>query len=445
MRQNRQIPLRQNNSMKKGKVKIAAVILAAGKDKIMGSDSPNVLNEICGKPFLYYSLKTLKELSGCIGDFAELESISVVVGYGADKVKAAFKNDNINWVYQKEPEGSGRVLTELESSLRGLKGLVLFLCGDAPLMASETLKELIGVHLNAPESKGAILTCKLDDPAGCECVIKDKKGIVNKIIDDARATAGQKKINEIGTGAFVFDSQIFDALIESKTHLRKNENDLTDIIDAQVKKGDKFLVYSGNAQECLSISNYGGLDTARRLMSGKIINAHIHNGVTVIAPENTYIEEGVQIGDGAIVYPFTVIHSGVLIGRNCHVGPFSHLRSGTILHDGAEVGNFTETKKTQLGRNSKAKHLSYLGDAVIGANVNIGAGTITANYDGVKKDQTIIEDGASTGSGTILIAPVKMGKNTKTGAGAVIAKGKNVSDGETVVGIPARVLKRSHK
>jgi bifunctional UDP-N-acetylglucosamine pyrophosphorylase/glucosamine-1-phosphate N-acetyltransferase len=171
----------------------------------------------------------------------------------------------------------------------------------------------------------------------------------------------------------------------------------------------------------------------------------IKGGVKIISPENTYIEDGAEIGKGTVVYPFTVIHSDVLIGCGCKVGPFSHLRSGTVLEDGAEVGNFTETKKTRLGRRSKAKHLSYLGDADIGADVNIGAGTITANYDGARKERTIIEDGASTGSGTVLVAPVKMGRNSQTGAGAVVTKRRDVMRGKTVAGIPARPLEKTRR
>lgn len=181
------------------------------------------------------------------------------------------------------------------------------------------------------------------------------------------------------------------------------------------------------------------------LMNRPMIRKMAKEGVKIISPAQTYIEPGAQIGRGTVVYPFTVIHSGVKIGRGCKVGPFSHLRDGTVLEDGAEVGNFTETKKTILGRRSKAKHLSYLGDAVIGADVNIGAGTITANYDGVRKDRTVIESGASTGSGTILVAPVKMGRNSSTGAGAVVTRGKDVVGGKTVVGIPARPLKKMRR
>ena len=209
------------------------------------------------------------------------------------------------------------------------------------------------------------------------------------------------------------------------------------------KKIKGFL--AENPAECLGVNTQNELNTAGAIMRQRIVNDFIKGGVTIVAPENTYIEEGVAIGRDTLIYPFTVIHSNVVIGSGCEVGPFSHLRGGTVLEDGAEIGNFTEAKKTRLGRYSKAKHLSYLGDAIIGDNVNIGAGTITANYDGVHKEQTVIEDGASTGSGTILVAPVKMGKNSRTGAGAVVTRGKSVANGETVVGIPARPLANPDK
>ena len=165
-------------------------------------------------------------------------------------------------------------------------------------------------------------------------------------------------------------------------------------------------------------------------------------GVTIVDPSTTFIETNVEIGTDTIIHPFTVIRRNVKIGRQCEVGPYSHLRSGTVLEDFSEVGNFVEVKKMRLGSHSKAKHLSYLGDATIGKNVNIGAGTITANYDGKEKHPTTIEDGCSTGSGTVLVAPVKMGKNSKTGAGAIVTKGQDVAEGDTVVGVPAKSIKK---
>lgn len=415
-------------------MKVAAVVLAAGKGTRMVSDRPKVLQEICGKPLLYYTLKALKELGG-------LEKIYVVVGHERDKVKDAFKDEKVAWVNQDQLKGSGHALDMTRSFLKGFDGLILVLCGDTPLMSAGLLRDLIQAHLDLPKTAATILTCELDNPAAYGRMVRDRKGNVTGIVEAKEATGKQKKIKEINSGTYVFSNAVFGALDKVKPNSVNGEYYLTKVIDILAREGKKIKGFlAENPAECLGVNTQSELNTAGAIMRQRIINDFIKGGVTIVAPENTYIEEGVAIGRDTLIYPFTVIHSNVIIGAGCEVGPFSHLRSGTILEDGAEIGNFTEAKKTRLGRHSKAKHLSYLGDAIIGDNVNIGAGTIMANYDGVRKEQTVIEDGASTGSGTILVAPVKMGQNSKTGAGAVVTKGRNVANGETVVGVPARVL-----
>lgn len=432
--------------MNEGLVKVSAVVLAAGKGTRMLSGYPKVLHEICGKPLLYYTLKLLKSLDDAIRESGKLNGIYAVVGYESDKVKNIFRNDDVHWVTQEKLLGTGNALIVTQSSLKDVDGIILIVCGDTPLLTAETLRKLIQVHIDSPKSAATILTCQLDNPAGYGRILKDKRGRVKGIIEEREANETQKRIKEINTGTYIFNSSIFKTLEKIKPHSRNGEYYLTDAIEILAKEGENIKTYlQENASECLGVNTYDELNVVSKLMRQGIINELIQKGVVIVSPENIYIEEGVTIGKGTIIYPFSVIRSNVKIGERCQIGPFSHLRGGTVLEDGAAVGNFTEIKKTRLGINSKAKHLSYLGDAVIGNDVNIGAGTITANFDGVRKEQTIIGDGASTGSGTILIAPLKMGKNTKTGAGAVVTKGENIPDGVTVVGVPAKPLKSKMK
>lgn len=441
--------------MKKGKIEIAAVVLAAGKGTRMGSDRPKVLHEICGKPLLYYTFKALKELGG-------IEKVYVVVGHERDKVRDSFsdvyrdksqyvanaltgsnKSENVQWVNQEQLKGSGDALNRTRSFLESFDGLILVLCGDTPLLRAGLLNELIQAHLDSPKTAATILTCELDSPAAYGRILRDKKGNVKGIIEAKEADEKEKRIKEINSGTYVLSPDIFRTLEKVKPNTANGEYYLTKVIDILAKEGKKIKGFKAdNPSDCLGVNTLEELNTAGAIMRRRIINDFIRGGVTIVAPENTYIEEGVTIGKDTVVYPFTVIHSNVVIGSGCEVGPFSHLRGGTVLSDRAEVGNFTEAKKTRLGRHSKAKHLSYLGDAIIGDNVNIGAGTITANYDGVSKEQTIIEDGASTGSGTILVAPVKMGKNSRTGAGAVVTRKNNIPEGATVVGVPAKDINK---
>jgi bifunctional UDP-N-acetylglucosamine pyrophosphorylase/glucosamine-1-phosphate N-acetyltransferase len=238
---------------------------------------------------------------------------------------------------------------------------------------------------------------------------------------------------------------LFALLEDVKPDTKSGEYYLTDVVASLVKRGLRVESYlAPDAHDCLGINTREDLVLAEEIMQKRIKGTLIKAGVTIVDPANTYIESDVNIGQDTIIHPFTVIRSGVIIGRFCHVGPFSQLRPGTVLNDYAEVGNFTEVKQSRLGKHSKAKHLSYLGDALIGSDVNIGAGTITANYDGCRKHQTIIDNGASTGSGTVLVAPVRLGKKSFTGAGAIVTKGKNVPAGTTVVGMPAQPLLKKH-
>ncbi|MCK4908261.1 MAG: bifunctional N-acetylglucosamine-1-phosphate uridyltransferase/glucosamine-1-phosphate acetyltransferase [Planctomycetes bacterium] len=415
---------------------MAAVILAAGKGTRMYSERPKVLHEVCGKPMLGYVLQAARG--------AGVDRVYAVVGCEGDQVKAVFKNESVSWVEQKEQRGTGHALSMTASELAGFDGALLVLCGDIPLITTEILKKLIETHQAAPETAATVMTCVLDDPARYGRIVRDSNGQVQGIIETVEASEAQRKIKEINVGIYVFDSKlIYPLLKELKPHQKNGEYYLTDVIGLLINRGKKVIAYQADDPGiCLGVNSQSELVNATRVMRQKVIERLNSQGVTVIDPDNTYIEPTVTIGRDTVIYPFTVIRGKVTIGKNCSVGPFTHLRTGSVLADHARVGNFTELKKTTLGERSKANHLSYLGDSIIGNDVNVGAGTITANYDGKNKHQTRIDNGASTGSGTVLVAPVKLGKNSMTGAGAVVSKGKDVKDGETVVGIPAKAIKK---
>lgn len=429
--------------------KLAVVILAAGKGTRMVSDKPKVLHQLCGKPLLYHVLEATKQLKP--------SAVYVVVGYQAEEVEEVFKSEDLNWINQSKQRGTGHALLATESFLNDWEGLLLVLCGDVPLIKTRTLNKLIEIHQKSKEripsgvkdTAMTVLTTQVDNPSGYGRIVRDSDNNIIGIVEESEATAEQKRIKEINSGTYVFTpTKVFKALKKIKAHQKSGEYHLPDVINIMAERRERIQSYSVSgeqAMECLGINSRTELLNASRIMQQRIIQGFSDDGVTIIDPPNTYIEAGVAIGKDTVIYPFTVIRAGVVVGRHCEVGPFSHLRSGTVLDDHAEVGNFTETKKTHIGRHSKAKHLSYLGDANIGDEVNIGAGTITANYDGKDKHKTVIEDEASTGSGTILVAPVKMGKGAQTGAGAVVARGKNVPDGVTVVGIPAQPIKKNKK
>lgn len=441
---------------------VSGVILAAGKGIRMRSDLPaprlppsltlrrtsrqaglpKVLHKVGGKPLLHYVITTAQA--------CDISPLYAVIGYQADKVKKAFQNAGVSWVNQKDQRGTAHALSLTASRLANSKGILLVLCGDTPLITLSVLQGLIQTHKNKNPAC-TVLTVLLNDPASYGRIVRTQHpsarigaGQVTKIVEAGDATADERKINEINSGIYAFNPQkVYAALKGIKPNPKKGEYYLTDVVSLLVKKGEQVEAYvAPESKDCLGVNSPEELVAANRLMQERIQRHLINQGVTILDPTNTYIETDVEIGQDTIIYPFTVVRSGVRVGKHCELGPFSHLREGTVLADYAEIGNFTEAKKTRMGQHSKAKHLSYLGDGIIGDDVNIGAGTILANFDGKKKHQTIIEDGASTGSGTVLIAPVKMGKNSVTGAGAVVSKGQDVPKGETVIGVPAKPLRK---
>jgi bifunctional UDP-N-acetylglucosamine pyrophosphorylase/glucosamine-1-phosphate N-acetyltransferase len=292
-----------------------------------------------------------------------------------------------------------------------------------------------------------ILTTVLSNPIGYGRIVRNKEGKVLRIVEDREANPKEKNITEINSGIYAANSNLLlEMLKRIKPDNKKGEYYLTDAVGMLVDNNLRVETFlCKEPMEVFGINSREDIAILGSWLKGKILQEKMSKGVTIIDPRFTYIEANVTIGTDTIIFPFTVIERDVVIGSHCEIGPFSHIRPGTVIEDYAEIGNFVEVKKSRIGFRSKAKHLSYLGDAIIGKDVNIGAGTITANFDGVKKHTTIIEDGAFTGCNTVLVAPVKMGKYSKTGAGAVVPKGKDVRNGDVVVGIPARSLNKKKR
>ena len=412
--------------------KVKAVVLAAGKGVRMKSERAKVLHEILGRPVLDFVLRNLR--------LAGVEDIVVVVGHQADLVRKAATG--CRFVEQKEQKGTGHALQQCEPELAGFKGDLFVVAGDAPLVGADTFRRMLEDH-RANGRDATFLSACLEDPSGYGRVLRDPStGKFLRFVEDLDATPEQKNIPESNSGEYVFACPaIFDALREVRADNKKGELYLTDALGVMVSKGRPVDgLRSLNPNEIYGINSRRDLVAATNFLRWKILEYHMDNGVTVVDPSTTFIEEDVTIGQDTVIQPFTIIRRGVVIGRSCEVGPFSQLRGSTVLEDHAEIGNFVEVKKSRIGRHSKAKHLTYLGDATLGEHVNIGAGTITANYDGKNKNPTVIEDGAQTGSNTVLVAPVKVGKGSKTGAGAVVTR--EVAPGTVVVGVPAKPLEK---
>lgn len=418
---------------------VDVVILAAGKGTRMKSEEPKVLHDIAGRPMLACVLEVADAVSG--------RPPIVVVGHAKEKVRAAFDDRKVRWVEQKEQLGTGHAVFACASELAKHDGPVVVLNADQPLITAGRVREMLQVF-EREKPAAVMLTAQLEDPTNFGRIARDQSGRLLGIIEEHDATPEQRSISEVNGGAYVFDrNRLLEKLKNLGTDNAQGEYYLTDVIHQMIEEGAAVTpLATPCCEEILSVTTRWDIQRVWPVAMGRYMR-HLAEecGVTIVAPENTYIEPGAQIGRDTVILPFTVIERDVRIGAHCKVGPFSHLRRGTVLEDYAEVGNFTETKNTHLGERSKAKHLSYLGDAQIGAKVNVGAGTICANYDGRKKHRTEIGDGTHVGSGTIFVAPVKTGKDAVTGAGAVVTSGKDIGDGETVVGVPAQPLGKRRK
>ena len=415
---------------------VAAVILAAGQGTRMKSSKPKVAFELCGWPMVRHVVESVRALRPA--------KTVVVVGHGRAEVTAALDAvPRLTFAVQKQQRGTADAVKAAMSSLKGFDGTVLVLCADVPLVSGETLAALLDAHRRA-RADATILSVTLEDAGRYGRIVRGPEGEFVRIVEAKDATSNELGIREINTGLYAFDAhELGSAIQKVGDENAQGEYYLTDVPEILLAAGARVqAVDTGSPDEVLGVNTFAELAAAASRMRRRIVEQHMAAGVEVRDPSTTWIDRDVTIGTGTRVLPSTVIEREVTIGRGCEVGPFAHVRPGTVLEDGAEIGNFVETKKARVGRNTKAKHLTYLGDAVIGADANVGCGTITANYDGKRKHVTVVEDRVHIGSGTVLVAPVRVGKGATTGAGAIVTAGRDVAPGDVVVGVPARSIRR---
>lgn len=417
--------------------KLAVIILAAGKGERMVSDRPKVLHHVLGKSLLGHVISAAQTLHP--------EKIIVVVGHKSDDVKKAFEKEaSIEWVFQEQQLGTAHAVLCAKQALKDFEGEVLILYGDAPLLRAETLKEMREVSEKS-HADLLLATAHFQQPSGYGRILRNHYGKIREIVEEKEASAEEKKIHEINPGIYLLDADLLHFLDKIEKSIAKGEYYLTDIVVESVKQKRIIETYAvAHEDEVKGINNKSQLAEATKILQKRINEEWMSKGVTMVSPETTFIETSVileadvilhpgvvitgnsKIGKGSEILAYSVIEESV-VGSGVRIGPFAHLRPASVVGDEAHVGNFVELKKTTLGKGSKANHLAYLGDAVIGEKANIGAGTITCNYDGEKKFQTIIEDGAFIGSDTQLVAPVKVGKKAYVGSGTTVTK--DVPDG----------------
>jgi bifunctional UDP-N-acetylglucosamine pyrophosphorylase/glucosamine-1-phosphate N-acetyltransferase len=419
---------------------LKVIILAAGKSTRMKSDTPKVLHEVAGKPVLQYVLEQARSL--------DPEEIVCVVGHQGEDVRAAFRDfPKLTFVDQTQQLGTAHAVRQAAPRLEHFDGTVLVLCGDVPLLTPKSLDRFYCDFLKAGVA-ASVLTARYEDPTGYGRIVRDGSGAMRAIIEEKDCTPELRTITECNTGTYLFDAGfLMPALDQIGKANAQGEYYLTDAVATLLlMKRAVGTTVLDDANEVIGINNRRDLAVADAVARGWIMRDILENkGVTLIDPATTYIDADVEIGRDTVIRPFSCIRRGVKIGKRCEIGPFVHLRHGTVLEDDTKAGAFVEMKAVHMMSGAKAGHMAYLGDVEIGPNVNIGAGTIVANYDGKKKHKTVIEEDAFIGCGTVLVAPVRVGKGAATGANTVVPKGKDVPPGVTVVGAPAREIKRTPK
>lgn len=424
-----------------------AVILAAGQGTRMKSKLYKVLHPVCGKPMVQHVVDQIEKL--------QVQEMVTIIGHGAEMVKAQL-GEASHYALQAEQLGTAHAVMQAQQMLEGKDGITIVVCGDTPLIKAETMEALFKHHEEL-SAKATILTARIDDPTGYGRIIRNTAGLVEKIVEHKDADEAERQINEINTGTYCFDNAaLFEALKNVSNDNVQGEYYLPDVIEILKKQGEVVTAFQTNdLEETLGVNDRIALSEAERIMRKRINESHMRNGVTLIDPANTYIESEVVIGPDTIIYPGTMIKGNTSIGAECqigpnseidscevgdetvirqsaahkssignrvNIGPFAHIRPDSDIKDEVKIGNFVEIKKAVFGERSKASHLSYIGDAEVGKDVNIGCGSITVNYDGKNKFLTKIEDEVFIGCNSNLVAPVTVGKGAYVAAGSTITK-----------------------
>lgn len=399
----------------------------------MKSELPKAVHPVSCRPMLEYVLDLAKAL--------KVDKTIAVLGYKHQEVRKLLTPD-IKVVLQKKLLGTADAVKQAGAELKNFNGTCLILYADNPLLKKETIKKLLKYHVEN-NLEVTLLTAIVDKPAGYGRILRDEYTSISGIIEDKDANDNQKNIKEINTGIACFkSSKLFAALKRVRPNNRKREYYLTDTIGIIYKDGGLVdRVKIDDINEALGINSRVDLANANKIMQARINEDLMKKGISIVDPGSTFIGFGAKIGRDTTIYPFTVIEKHVKIGKRCSVGPYAHLRDGTVIEDDCLIGNFLEIVRSRFGSKTLIKHFAYIGDSLIGNSVNIGAGTVTANFDGMNKYTTIIKDNAFIGSDTILVAPLVIGKSSKTGAGAVVVKHSNIPDNAVVVGVPARQIK----
>lgn len=412
---------------------LQAIILAAGEGTRIKSELPKVLHRICGRPMIAYAL----DLATSVGIARPI----VVIGRGADLVKAHLPKE-AKAVIQPKRQGTGDAVLIAKRALEtSSSGDVLILYADTPLVRRTTIQKLIETHRKGSASC-TLLTAHLADPSGYGRIVRNEQGLISGIVEESEVHAAHRTIREVNIGPLICKTQaLLDALLVIKAKANK-ELYLTHIVAhlAQQEGVKISSIRAEEASEALGVNTRSELAKAIGVIRGRIVDSHLQNGVTIEDMQSTFIDHGVSIGVDTVIHPYTVIETAVSIGKRCSIGPFARLRSGVVIGNGVRIGNFAELVRTKVGDFVRINHMSYLGDTTIEDQVNIGAGTITANYDGESKHPTHIGKGAFIGSDTVLIAPVKIGAGATTGAGSVVPKAHDVPPKGVVMGVPARLF-----
>ncbi|HEY8226339.1 MAG TPA: bifunctional UDP-N-acetylglucosamine diphosphorylase/glucosamine-1-phosphate N-acetyltransferase GlmU [Pyrinomonadaceae bacterium] len=450
---------------------VNVLVMAAGLGTRMKSKRAKVLHELGGLPLIARVLRVAKSVNP--------RSIVVVVGHASEEVEQASvaeAGELVQFVLQRKQRGTGDAVATARDLLADSDSVVLVLSGDVPMIRASTLETLLDHHLK----KGAdctILSARLENPTGYGRIVRDEHDVFQRIVEQKDASDEERKIREINSGIYCFNSRkLFRALSQLQPANAQDEYYLTDVPEILLKQGANVSVYvHDDAREVLGVNTRAELAEFENLLRRNTIRQLMtEGGVTFIDPSHAYVSSEAVVGSDTVIYPGVSIEGKSVIGEacvirsgsritnsqlgknvtvkdhsiivdseieaNCSVGPFAHLRMNARLEESAVVGNFVEVKKSRLGKKTKAMHLSYLGDATIGERTNIGAGTVTCNYDGKQKHPTIIEDDVKIGSDTMLVAPVRVGKRSVTAAGSVVTK--DVPEDSLVAGVPAMIKKK---